>query len=91
MQSIVTHVQSVSALIRTFTAASLEQANGIEQVNMAVSQMDQVTQQNAALVEEANAATHALEQQSHSMVQLVSVFELGQGSERHLLLPHIHH
>jgi methyl-accepting chemotaxis protein len=88
MQSIVTHVQSVSELIRTFTAASLEQANGIEQVNMAVSQMDQVTQQNAALVEEANAATHALEQQSHSMVQLVSVFELGQGSERHLLLAH---
>jgi methyl-accepting chemotaxis protein len=80
MQSIVSHVQSVSDLMSKFTATSLEQSNGIEQVNAAIGQMDQVTQQNAALVEEANAATHALEQQSQSMVQLVSVFELGQPS-----------
>jgi methyl-accepting chemotaxis protein len=91
MQSIVTHVQSVSDLMSKFTATSLEQSNGIEQVNAAIGQMDQVTQQNAALVEEANAATHALEQQSQNMVQLVSVFELGQATQTHLLLPHAHH
>lgn len=76
MQSIVTQVQDVSELMRKLTEASLEQFNGIEQVNVAVTQMDQVTQQNAALVEEANAATHALEQQSKNMVDMVRVFAL---------------
>ncbi|MBS1188205.1 MAG: tar3, partial [Burkholderiaceae bacterium] len=59
------------------TAASHEQSDGIEQVNQAVSQMDQVTQQNAALVEEAAAAAESLQDQAANLVQVVSVFRTG--------------
>jgi uncharacterized phage infection (PIP) family protein YhgE len=58
------------------TAASLEQSSGIEQVNQAVVQMDQVTQQNAALVEEAAAAAESLKEQAQGLSQAVSVFVL---------------
>ena len=56
MQDIVASVQRVTDIMGEIAAASAEQADGIEQVNRAVSQMDEVTQQNAALVEEAAAA-----------------------------------
>ncbi|RSD06555.1 hypothetical protein EJB12_21355, partial [Pandoraea apista] len=56
-------------------AASAEQSSGIEQVNRAVAQMDEVTQQNAALVEEAAAAAGALESQAHDLREAVSVFQ----------------
>jgi methyl-accepting chemotaxis protein len=59
------------------TTASKEQTTGIEQVNQAVAQMDTVTQQNAALVEEAAAATQSLDHQANSLVQAVSIFKLG--------------
>ncbi|MBS1169789.1 MAG: tar3, partial [Burkholderiaceae bacterium] len=55
-----------------------EQSDGIEQVNQAVSQMDTVTQQNAALVEEAAAAAESLQDQAANLVQVVSVFRTGQ-------------
>jgi methyl-accepting chemotaxis protein len=58
------------------SAASREQSTGIEQVNGAIAQMDQVTQQNAALVEEAAAATQAMQEQAESLAQAVSVFKL---------------
>jgi methyl-accepting chemotaxis protein len=58
------------------TAASQEQNSGIEQINQAVAQMDQVTQQNAALVEEAAAAAEALQDQAGNLAQVVSVFKL---------------
>jgi methyl-accepting chemotaxis protein len=58
------------------TMASKEQTTGIEQVNQAVAQMDTVTQQNAALVEEAAAATQSLDHQAKSLVQAVSIFKL---------------
>ncbi|REP64505.1 methyl-accepting chemotaxis protein, partial [Mycobacterium tuberculosis] len=54
-------------LMSDIAAATKEQAAGIEQVNQVVVQMDQVTQQNAALVEEATAASRALEQQAHAL------------------------
>jgi methyl-accepting chemotaxis protein len=57
-------------------AASQEQSIGIEQVNQAVGEMDSVTQQNAALVEEAAAAAASLQEQSGRLVQTVSVFKL---------------
>ena len=57
--------------------ATQEQATGIEQVNQAVGQMDTVTQQNAALVEEAAAASQSLEHQAKVLVEVVSVFQLG--------------
>ena len=60
-------------------AASREQEVGIEQINQAVNEMDAVTQQNAALVEQAAAATAALEGQASRLTQVVSVFKLEQG------------
>jgi uncharacterized phage infection (PIP) family protein YhgE len=63
-------------------AASQEQTAGIEQVNQAVGQMDQVTQQNAALVEEAAAAAQSLQEQADKLAKEVSVFRVD-GSQRH--------
>jgi uncharacterized phage infection (PIP) family protein YhgE len=60
------------------TAASQEQTAGIEQINQAITQMDQVTQQNAALVEEAAAAASSLQEQASGLSQVVSVFRLNQ-------------
>ncbi|MBY0239612.1 MAG: CHASE3 domain-containing protein [Burkholderiaceae bacterium] len=76
MQEVVQSVQRVSAIISDIAAASEEQRNGIEQVNGAVTQMDQVTQQNAALVEEAAAAANAMQDQAASLSAAVSVFTL---------------
>ena len=59
------------------SAASQDQTAGIDQINQAMGQMDTVTQQNAALVEEAAAAAQSLEQQARRMVDVVSVFNLG--------------
>ncbi|HDS1655797.1 TPA: MCP four helix bundle domain-containing protein [Stenotrophomonas maltophilia] len=67
-------------LMSDIAAASKEQAAGIEQVNQVVVQMDQVTQQNAALVEEATAASRALEEQAHALTTSVAVFQLEQGA-----------
>jgi methyl-accepting chemotaxis protein len=60
------------------TSASLEQSSGIEQVNQAIGQMDQVTQQNAALVEEAAAAAASLHDQADALTQVVAVFKLAE-------------
>jgi methyl-accepting chemotaxis protein len=78
MDEIVVHVRRVADLMRETNVATHEQASGIAQVNQAIGQMDQVTQQNAALVEEAAAAAQSLEQQARQLVGAVSVFRLGQ-------------
>ncbi|MBY4948503.1 Tar ligand binding domain-containing protein [Cupriavidus respiraculi] len=77
MGEIVQAVQRVTDIMNEISAASQEQTTGIEQVNMAVTQMDEVTQQNAALVEEAAAAAGALEEQAQKLKGVVSVFRLG--------------
>ena len=77
MEEIVDSVKRVTDIMGEITAASHEQTQGIEQINQAVTQMDQVTQQNAALVEEAAAAAGSLQEQATSLVQAVSVFNLG--------------
>ncbi|MFZ1110471.1 MAG: chemotaxis protein, partial [Rhodomicrobium sp.] len=59
-------------------AASKEQSSGIDQVNQAVTSIDQITQQNAALVEEATAAAKSLEEQSDALVQSVAIFKLAE-------------
>ncbi|WP_377702543.1 methyl-accepting chemotaxis protein [Pseudoduganella sp. UC29_71] len=89
MEEIVVNVRRVSDIIGEITTASAEQTNGIEQINRAISQMDQVTQQNAALVEEAAAAAAALQEQSQALADAVSVFQLaGQPSgQRALVVP----
>jgi methyl-accepting chemotaxis protein len=76
MEEIVTAVKRVTDIMAEIAAASQEQSSGIEQVNQAIVQMDQVTQQNAALVEEAAAAADSLREQAQSLTQAVSVFKL---------------
>jgi methyl-accepting chemotaxis protein len=76
MEDIVSQVRRVTDLISEISAASQEQTQGIGQVGDAVSQLDQVTQQNAALVEESAAAAESLKHQAAQLSQAVSVFTL---------------
>ncbi len=78
MDEIVVNVRRVTDIMNEITSASQDQTSGIDQVNQAVGQMDQVTQSNAALVEEAAAAAQSLEHQAKGLVQAVSVFKLGE-------------
>ncbi|KAA9176425.1 HAMP domain-containing protein, partial [Delftia sp. BR1] len=78
MEEIVSSVRRVSDLIGEITASSTEQRDGIGQVNQAVSQLDQMTQQNAALVEESSAAALAMQDQARRLSEVVAVFKLGQ-------------
>ncbi len=76
MESIVAQVRRVSDLIGQISTATHEQTRGISQVSEAVTQLDQVTQQNAALVEESAAAAESLNQQAAQLVEAVSVFKI---------------
>lgn len=76
MNETVASIKRVTDIMGEITAASREQTIGIEQVNLAVSQMDQVTQQNAALVEEASAASDSLQDQASNLAGLVATFKL---------------
>ncbi|KKO61828.1 Methyl-accepting chemotaxis protein II [Janthinobacterium sp. KBS0711] len=76
MTDIVDSVQRVSDIITEITAASSEQSVGIDEINRAIGQMDAVTQQNAALVEESAAAAESMQHQAHNLAQVVSVFKL---------------
>ncbi|WP_330218758.1 methyl-accepting chemotaxis protein [Thiobacillus denitrificans] len=82
MDEIVTSVKRVTDIMSEIAAASQEQSAGIEQVNQAIGQMDDVTQQNAALVEEAAAASESLQDQAGKLAEAVSVFKLESGSYR---------
>ncbi|UXU92215.1 MULTISPECIES: methyl-accepting chemotaxis protein [Burkholderia] len=77
MRTVSASITRVVQTMSEITAASVEQSVGIEQVNQAVTQMDQLTQQNAALVEEVAAAAASLNDQTAHLMQAVSVFELG--------------
>ena len=76
MDEIVTSVKRVTDIMSQIAAASLEQSAGINQVNTAVAQMDEVTQQNAALVEQAAAAAESLEEQASTLSDTVGQFRL---------------
>ena len=78
MQEIVSSVRRVTDLIGEISAAANEQHDGFAQVNQAVSNLDQMTQQNAALVEESSAAALAMNEQAQRLAQVVSVFNVGQ-------------
>jgi methyl-accepting chemotaxis protein len=77
LSQIVESVKKVTDIVAEIAAASQEQSAGIEQVNKAVMQMDQTTQQNAALVEEAAAASKSMEDQAVNLTQLVGFFRAG--------------
>ncbi|OWY38818.1 PAS domain S-box protein [Xenophilus sp. AP218F] len=76
MNEIVVSIRRVADIMSDISAASLEQSSGIEQVNLAVTQMDENTQKNAALVEEAAAAAESLEEQARYLAEAVLVFKL---------------
>jgi methyl-accepting chemotaxis protein len=74
-------VKRVSDIISEITDASQSQSQGIEAVNRSIHQMDGVTQQNAALVEEAAAAAESMQNQAHNLAEVVSVFKLEGSSQ----------
>jgi len=78
MSEVVQSVRRVTDIVGEISSASQEQSEGIEQVNLAIAQMDEVTQQNAALVEEAAAAAQSLQEQAETLTQTVGFFKLEQ-------------
>ncbi|MFM2087273.1 MAG: hypothetical protein RLZZ237_2142 [Pseudomonadota bacterium] len=77
MGDIVDSIVRVTDIMGEITSATHEQTVGIEQINMAIAQMDEVTQQNAALVEEAAAASHSMQEQAAELAQVVGFFKTG--------------
>ena len=80
MTEIVESITRVTDIMSEIASASMEQTLGIEQINSAISQMDEVTQQNAALVEEAAAAAASMQEQSATLEEVVSIFKLAHGA-----------
>src|SRR5690606_14433237 len=76
MSEVVSSVEGVTTIMGEISSASYEQADGIEQVNRAVAEMDGVTQQNAALVEQAAAAAGSLQEQASRLAEAVAVFRI---------------
>ena len=87
MDEIVGSVQRVSDIIGEITSASREQSDGIDEVNGAIGQLDQMTQQNAALVEQSAAAAESLREQASRLEQAVAVFKLANASAPRLSTP----
>ncbi len=85
MEDIVVQVKRVTDLIGEITSATLEQSSGISQVNQAVAQLDQMTQQNAALVEESAAAAASLKEQADKLAAAVAIFRLSQQETRQVI------
>ena len=71
-------MKRVADIVAEIAAASAEQASGIDQVNQAITQMDEMTQQNAALVEESTAAAHSLEDQARHLGEVMAFFHTGE-------------
>lgn len=88
MDEVVNSVKHVADIISEIAAASSEQSSGIDQVNTAVTNMDEATQQNAALVEQAAAAAESLLEQAKALSETVSVFKLSGGSGQSLQAAH---
>jgi len=87
MEDIVSSVKHVADIMGEITAASREQSTGIEEVGRAISQMDEMTQQNAALVEEAAAAAESMREQASRLTQVVAVFKLDGASQMSSFAP----
>jgi methyl-accepting chemotaxis protein len=87
MTEVVNSIRRATDLMGEISAASNEQSLGVSQVGEAVTQMDQVTQQNAALVEEMAAAASSLKSQAQELVQVVSVFKLGANDMPQAVIP----
>ena len=90
MDEIVTSIQRVADIVGEIASASREQSTGIGQINTAVTQLDTVTQQNAALVEQTSAASAALQEQARQLAQLAASFQLGDNHAPGLSAPARH-
>ncbi len=77
LQRILTHVTDINAVVLDIAAGAQEQASGLAQVNTAINQMDQATQQNAAMVEQSTAASHALCKEASGLSELLGQFQIG--------------
>jgi methyl-accepting chemotaxis protein len=84
MDEVVNSVRRVTGTIAEIAAASAEQSAGLAQVNQSIVQIDGITQQNAALVEEAGAAANSLQEQADKLVALVGQFRLEAGTRTHV-------
>ena len=82
MEQVVDSIRRVTDIMAEITHASTEQTGGIEQVNAAIAQMDQTTQQNAALVEEASAAAQSLQQEASTLARTVGAFRIEESHVR---------
>ncbi|WP_112286529.1 methyl-accepting chemotaxis protein [Rahnella sp. AN3-3W3] len=80
MAEVVSSVKSVTDIVGEIAIASHEQSTGIEEINKAITQMDEVTQQNAALVQEASSAAYSLNEQAERLSQAISIFKVSAGS-----------
>jgi methyl-accepting chemotaxis protein len=77
LERIMTQVADINGIIVDIASGAQEQATGLQQVNTAINQMDQVTQQNAAMVEETTAASHSLSEETVRLSELVGQFQVG--------------
>ena len=77
LERILGEVAQINGLVAEIAASAEEQATGLQQVNIAVNQMDQVTQQNAAMVEESTAASHSLSREADNLTELMAQFRVG--------------
>jgi methyl-accepting chemotaxis protein len=77
LTDIIEKVSEMDALVRKISASSQEQAAGLAEINTAMNQMDQVVQQNAAMVEESTAAAHALKGETANLTGMVGRFQIG--------------
>ena len=87
LQRIVGHVAEVYSAVTSIAASAKEQATGLHEVNTAVNQMDQVTQQNAAMVEQSTAASHGLAQETAELARLTGYFQTGARPPRPVVVP----
>ena len=87
LNEIVTSVKHVTDIIAEITAASQEQASGIDQVNTSIMQMDQTTQQNAALVEETTAASQSMREQAKALMTQVEAFKITASGAMKMAMP----
>jgi methyl-accepting chemotaxis protein len=87
LNRIVEHVEQLNVLITEIAASAKEQATGLHEVNSAVNQMDQATQQNAAMVEQSTAASHGLAAEAEELARLIGQFKIDQGRGRTVQSP----
>ncbi|TAL37691.1 MAG: hypothetical protein EPN98_02810, partial [Phenylobacterium sp.] len=83
LDRIVTDVARINGLVVDIAAAAQEQSSGLSQINVAMNQMDQIVQQNAAMVEESTAASHGLAREAESLAKLIGQFKIGGPTPTH--------